>query len=410
MGMMEKKIYIPRMGNAQVVCFSAALRAFGINGRPSPPSDEETLELAGEHLSGDECFPQKVTFGNFLKVVNRQEFSPDKVAFFMPTASGPCRFGQYVHLIRKSFREMGLEDIEVISPTSLDGYEGVAKLGNEFLKIGWMAIVTGDILTRLLHKYRPYEKNEGDAESVYDESLSKLVDIYEKSGESYKEKFKLIKEGLLKIKEDFNSIPLNDEERPLVGIVGEIFCRLNSFSNKQAAKKIEKYGGEVSLSNISEWIHYTNFQQKKNIQREKSKLSFTYMKAHLKQAYQNRIEHKLWALFDDVLDEDPDEEEMEKLLSHAKPYLPERAGRGEMILSIAKTIHLQQNGAAGVVDISPFGCMNGIVSDAIYPKISNELNNFPAKVFFFDEVDSDFDKEIEIFMELVNRYDEKYNK
>jgi predicted nucleotide-binding protein (sugar kinase/HSP70/actin superfamily) len=41
-------------------------------------------------------------------------------------------------------------------------------------------------------------------------------------------------------------------------VVGEIFCRLNTFSNEDLIRKLESYGAEACLSHISEWVEYTN--------------------------------------------------------------------------------------------------------------------------------------------------------
>ena len=45
---------------------------------------------------------------------------------------------------------------------------------------------------------------------------------------------------------------------PLIGVVGEIFCRLNTFSNEDLVRRLEEYGAEAWLSDIAEWIWYTN--------------------------------------------------------------------------------------------------------------------------------------------------------
>jgi len=38
-----------------------------------------------------------------------------------------------------------------------------------------------------------------------------------------------------------------------------------------------------------------------------------------------------------------------------------------MVLNVGKAVYLAKKGAAGIIDISPFTCMNGIVCEAIYP-------------------------------------------
>ena len=57
-----------------------------------------------------------------------------------------------------------------------------------------------------------------------------------------------------------------------------------------------------------------------------------------------------------------------------------------------------------MVDISPFTCMNGIVSEVIYPHVSSDHKNIPIRIFYFDGVPFDFDGDLEIFLEQVKAY------
>ena len=54
------------------------------------------------------------------------------------------------------------------------------------------------------------------------------------------------------MRERFHAIPAHEKGRLFIGLVGEIFCRLNTFSNEDVARRIEQLGGECWLSDISE--------------------------------------------------------------------------------------------------------------------------------------------------------------
>ena len=66
-----------------------------------------------------------------------------------------------------------------------------------------------------------------------------------------------------------------------------------------------------------------------------------------------------------------------ELMDLARPYLPNTGVEGEMVMSVGKVSYLARKGADGIVDISPFTCMNGIVSEAIYPRLSHDLGGIP---------------------------------
>src|SRR5207248_6866179 len=60
-------------------------------------------------------------------------------------------------------------------------------------------------------------------------------------------------------RERFRRVPARyDRDLPLIGVVGEIFCRLNNFSNDDLVRKLEGYEAEAWISDIMEWIAYTN--------------------------------------------------------------------------------------------------------------------------------------------------------
>src|SRR5262249_22031918 len=150
----------------------SALRAIGLDAEPTPPSDGRTRESGARYTSGDECYPAKVTVGDFMKVLERPDTEPEQVALFMPTAQGPCRFGQYAPYLRQILNANGYESVEILSPTSQNAYAGLGSLAGAFVRTGWRALLCADLLEKLLLMNRPYEERRGDTESMYEASLA----------------------------------------------------------------------------------------------------------------------------------------------------------------------------------------------------------------------------------------------
>jgi predicted nucleotide-binding protein (sugar kinase/HSP70/actin superfamily) len=101
--------------------FAAAFRALGLDADTTPPSDSRTREMGARYTSGDECYPAKVTVGDFMKVLEQPGIDPAQTLLFMPTANGPCRFGQYAPYLRRILDANGYPHTQVISPSSHDG-------------------------------------------------------------------------------------------------------------------------------------------------------------------------------------------------------------------------------------------------------------------------------------------------
>lgn len=402
-----RKLYVPRMDFGCAKLFCAAFNSLGIDAHISPESDERTLEIGAKYLSGDECYPQKVTLGNFFKVIERDDFDPKKVAFFMPTADGPCRYGQYQPLLKNILKDRGLSDVSVIAPTSENSYGGIAqgKKKTTFVRLMWRALVVGDLMRKLLLKTRPYEINKGETDALYNDSLNRLYDIFSRTPKNQTAHLVEIVDGLIDIRQRFRRIEADySDPRPLIGVVGEIFCRLNNFSNDDLCRKIEEHGGETWLSDLTEWIWYTNNEHEKKLVADGKRISFSMMGAKLKHYFQKHDEHRIFFPFKEDIKGYEEPHHIKEVLDMSWPYLPHTGALGEMTLSVGKAIYLYSKGADGIVDISPFTCMNGIVSEAVYPSVSRDHDNIPIRNFYFDGTQQDLDRDVGIFMELARGY------
>jgi len=402
-----KRIYIPPMAWGSAQAFASAFRAIGLEAEPTPPSDHRTRELGARYTSGDECYPAKVTVGDFMKVLERPGIDESRVAFFMPTAEGPCRFGQYAPYLRQILNANGHSAVEILSPTSRNAYGGLGTLSKPFVRTAWRALLCADLLQKMLLIQRPHEERRGDTERVYEESLGDLCATLERGPLEPPLQLLLLRDSLVRGRNRFREIaPRRRRDIPLVGIVGEIFCRLNTFSNEDLVRSLEAYGAEAWVSDIVEWIWYTNSEHFRKLKLTGRIWTPEALSAWVRNRVQKRDEHVLMAPFaeDFAGREEPD---IYDILEAARPYLPREGAFGEMVLNVGKAVFLAQKGAAGIIDISPFTCMNGIVSEAIYPRISRDHGGIPIRNFYFDGTQADLDRDLGVYMELTRSYQKK---
>lgn len=402
-----KTVYIPTMAEGSPEAFSAVFKWLGIDARPTPPSDARTRELGGKYTTGDECYPAKVTVGDFLRVIEMPGFDPKKTVFFMPTADGPCRFGQYSPFLQKVLNTIGYADVQILSPTSKNGYSDLGNVSTPFIRGGWRALVAADTVRKACHRTRPYEVNAGAADKAYEASIKDICDTIEHSCGDAGCQLKSIAEAMHRCRNRFRAVPAAyDREVPLIGVVGEIFCRLNTFSNEDLIRKLEGFNAEAWLSDISEWVLYTNTEQVRKLKLRGRVLTLDMVKAILRDKIQHGDEHAIIEPFREDF-RGYEEPSIHETLEAALPYLPVGGCLGEMVLSVGKAACLAKKGADGIIDISPFTCMNGIVSEAVYPKLSKDLGGIPIRNFYFDGTQSDLDRDLGIYMELARSYREK---
>jgi predicted nucleotide-binding protein (sugar kinase/HSP70/actin superfamily) len=361
----HRTLYIPYMCD-HAFGFKAAMNACGQEAHVMEESDEETLILGRKFTSGRECYPCILTTGDLLKFLKKPEIKADKVAFFMPKANGPCRFGQYHNLHRVILDEMGYSNVPIISPDSEDGYSTVSNLDGDFRKLAWKGMVATDLLIKLLHQARPYEKNKGETDRVYRRCLEQLARTIRSRGD-VEEMLSWAKEMFAKIEKD------RKERKPIIGVVGEIYIRSNRFSNNNLVRKIEALGGEAWVAGMAEWINYTSHMYKRHSLLERKYKE--YAKGWLTDWVQRRKELNLEKRLEGSILE-CHESTTEEVLELASPYLHESFG-GEAILSIGKAIDYINQGLSGVVNTMPFTCMPGTVVTAISKKLREDFNNFP---------------------------------
>ncbi len=401
----KRKLYIPQMSYEAAATMAAAFRSIGVDAEPSPTGDEHTYELSRKYLSGDECLPEAVTLGNFLKVAERPDYDPEKTAFMLPTSNGPCRYGHYLPLAKRVFHDLRREDVLFAAPTSSDGYGGIGDEANNLVRTGWRAAVTADILRKMLLKTRPYETEPGTTDRVFSEALETVCKVLEVPGVPHRRRMKQLLSTLEEVRQSFRAIPVDlSQDKLLIGIVGEIYCRHNNFSNNDMFRLIEKYGGVVWVSDIAEWVMYTNDEEVWRLQRYGKQVSLQMFGSKLKQAVMHHDEEKIVNVFRDDIRGFEEPQHVREILDMARPYLPREGSRGEMVMSMGKTLWYHKKGAAGVIDISPFTCMNGIITEAVYPRVSRDHDGFPIRVFYFDGLKTDVESDLEIFMELARNY------
>ncbi len=400
-----RTVYFPSMTESGVRAVAAAFRSAGIDARPLPASDDETLALGGRYSSGEECLPLKVTLGDILKLLEHGEALPERTAVFMPSSDGPCRFGQYGPYIKGVLKDLGYGDVLVISPTCSDGYDGIGEHAADLVRASWRAMMGAELLEKLLLRVRPYEKEKGAADAAFEQALSGFCGAVERRGKGTAERMERLKRALACGRELFRAVPADySAPRPLIGVVGEIFCRLNRFSNDDVVRKVEEAGGECWISGVSEWLWYTNAARIRTLKRFRKQLTLEMFGARLKWHLQHRDETEMLSVFGEDFRGYEEADNINEVLELAKPYLLPDGALGEMLLSVGKAVYLHRKGADGVLDINPFSCMNGIVSEAVYPRLSRDCDGLPVRVIYYDGTHADRRYELDIFMDLVREY------
>ena len=389
----RRKIFIPYMSD-HAVALAGAFRACGLEAEVMEESDERTVNIGRKFTTGKECYPCILTTGDMVKTTMRGSFDPEKSAFFMPSGSGPCRFGQYHRFHRMVLDELGYGNIPIYAPNQDDGfYKALNIVGGKFSRLGWRAFVAADLLIKMLHETRPYEMKEGETEKIYRQAIQNVTESIARGGEDIGRVLDEELQRFLKVKKQ-------DGRKPLIGIVGEIYIRSNRFGNDNLVKKVEKMGGEVWLAPGCEWIAYVNqMSKKKSI---KNNRVSNLVNLLLTEYIQNKDEHMMEKIFEDHLKYGK-EPKVRKILDKAGPYIHE-SFEGEAILSVGKSIDFIEKGTSGIINTMPFTCMPGTISSAIMRLLQNRYNIPVINIAYDGQGLTNIMTRLEAFMHQVKEH------
>ncbi len=383
----DKKIWFPPMFEIAPRFFAAAFRAYGFDSEALPVEDNVAFELGKNNTRGSECLPACITIGGFLKKLRELNADPSKHALFMPTAEGPCRFGQYSTLHRSILVKNGMGDAEIFSPTSANSYMGMkGSLTRYLLDV----VMASDILSKRIYNIRPYEVNKGETDIIIEEIISETESGIEK-------RYNLAEMTAIGLNK-LSLIPVMPEKKPLVGIVGEIYVRSNLFCNNNVIRHIEAAGGEAWLSPMSEWVIYTAWMERYFNRINKSGI-FRKLGIDIKTGYMINRMHS----FEHSLQEHipgRTEPPIERVLEAGRRFVPIEF-EGEVILTIGRTIVFLEDGADMVVNCAPFGCMPGNITTSIFHNIQKEHKK-PVLNLFYDG-ESDINRIISIYLNNVSK-------
>jgi len=397
----DRVVYVPMMSNVALsVC--AAFRSVGIPSEPLPESDSESVALGRKYCTGKECFPCIVTTGDLVKLVSDPKTDTSKVAYFMPSLSGSggCRFGCYNLLHRMVLDDLGKSDIPVIVPNQSKGFYDTLgkKAGNAFVRRAWNGMVGIELLEKALHHFRPLEVQQGQTDAMFEEYLDKLC----KTIEAGADLLPVMKEA----KEAFQTIPISANGHPCVAIVGEVFVRSHGFSNLDLVRKIEEHGGRVWLSPLSEWLTYVNKGQRDNARYDGRWME--YFKVSMVDKTMRADEHRLSSVWEDLLPT-AKEPSPEALMEKGENYI-DRGFFGEPILSLGKATHAKANGVSGIINVMPFTCMLGTITNGLFRKFQQEEDGMPVLNLAFDGQEvGDMSLRLEAFLAQCRAFSERDN-
>ena len=246
-------ILCPQMTPIHFDLLETAFNASGYRLEVLNRDEREAVNLGLKYVNNDACYPSIIVVGQIMSALLSGKYDLSKTAVLISQTGGGCRASNYIGFIRRALEKAGMEQIPVIS-INLSGLEKNPgfKLTPQLLIRGVYAAFFGDVFMRCVYRMRPYEQVKGTTDKLHE----KWVGICKKFISSRYPTYGQFKKICRQIIREFDNIPITDEQKPKVGIVGEILVKFLPAANNHLVELLEAEGAEAVMPDLIDFLLY----------------------------------------------------------------------------------------------------------------------------------------------------------
>jgi predicted nucleotide-binding protein (sugar kinase/HSP70/actin superfamily) len=321
--------------------------------------------------------------GDIIKALQSGKYDPAEVAVAITQTGGACRASSYLSLLKKALIDAGFEQVPIISLSpsvgKLHEQPGFKLNMNEYMARAALSMVYSDSISRLYYATAAREIEKGQAKALSNHYMKML-----ENGDLH-----LTPRDILNTLEEastaFNCIPMSSNPLPVVGIVGEIYAKYNSFCNFQVTDWLIEQHVEVVVPVLLEfflsWLVNEEVRAQTNLKQPGLFSRFAAQGEKWIWSFLGLVENKL------------------QTFRYLRPLhrirdLATRAGNilnlnnqyGESWLIAGEIGGFMQEGVENVLCLQPFGCIaNQVIAKGVERRIKNL---YPDLNILFLDVDA----------------------
>lgn len=342
--------------------------------------NKHAVDVGLQYVNNDACYPSLCAVGQIMDALLSGKYDLNKTAVIMSQTGGGCRATNYIAFIRRALKKAGMEQVPVISLSFGDLEKNPGFVMDKKLLLRFLyGALFGDIFMKCVYRMRPYELEPGSVEAVHQKWLEKCRKFIMKKHPNFIE----FEHMTRKIVEDFDKIPISDERKPRVGIVGEILVKFAPQANNRLVELLEKEGAEAVVPDFIDFMYYCFYNQiYKAKQFGSSKRTARLCKLGIRamdfvRSFSNRALKKSKHFTPSV--------SIYKIVDMAKDIVSIGNQTGEGWFLTGEMLELIHSGTPNIVCCQPFGCLpNHIVGKGVIKSLRKHYPNSNVVAIDYD--------------------------
>ena len=350
---------------------------------PLPMATQADAEEGLRVANNDICYPATIVVGSIMRALQSGKYDLSKTAVAITQTGGQCRASNYYALIKNALVAAGMSQVPVIAiaigPSLQNQQPGFEINWLHLLRPTLEALYFADALAKLYYPAAARETEKGRARVLYDTYLNAAQEPL--SQRNYRAMHRLIRQAA----SDFTQLCDRNKPVPVVGVVGEIYVKYNSFSNHGVVRWLMEQGVEVvppaitgffSTSIPNAFINRNQHIRSDSMKPWQARLVNRLLR-HYAHTYDRLCEDfPFYRPFTDIMD----------IWHQSRKVINSAADFGEGWFLPGEICDMAEHGINKVVSLQPFGCIaNHIISKGIerrykehYPELSLLFLDFDA--------------------------------
>ena len=361
-------ILAPQMAPIHFELIQTVLNKYGYKILIPALPDKAAIDLGLRYVNNEMCYPSIIVAGQMISALKSGDCDPNNTSIILFQTCGGCRATNYISVLRRALKFAGFGQVPVFACWGLENETDAFELSQNCLIDAIKAAVYGDLLMNVSNKMRPYEINRGDTDNLFAEwMIAAKNDLQNGNYFSYRKNIK-------EIVRQFDAIPISNEIKPKVGIVGEILVKYHPVANNFIERLLADEGAEVIMPDFVDFFLYCAYDS--IVKRELlggSRKDKIFAEIFIKFIEFFRLPMKNALKSSKNFKAPHDIKETARL---ASKFISNGNLNGEGWLICGEMVKLIDDGVKNIVGLSPFACLpNHIILKGVLHNLRESYDN-----------------------------------